>query len=91
MQAMEQRISLNVSTGVRTAIMQIVAEELDVPIARTDPFELRQQSLADDHRAIELLERLARLSNWQKRTINTHAAGGTVTGRGMAFLTSSRA
>jgi nicotinate dehydrogenase subunit B len=53
---------------------------------RTDPFELRQRSLANDHRAIEVLERLARLSNWQKRTFNGYAAGGTVTGRGMAFV-----
>jgi CO/xanthine dehydrogenase Mo-binding subunit len=53
---------------------------------RTDPFELRQRSLANDDRAIELLERLARLSNWQKRTFKGHAAGGTVTGRGMAFV-----
>jgi CO/xanthine dehydrogenase Mo-binding subunit len=53
---------------------------------RTDPFELRRRALANDHRAIELLERLARLSNWETRTINRHAAGGTVTGRGMAFV-----
>jgi nicotinate dehydrogenase subunit B len=53
---------------------------------RTDPFELRRRSLADDDRAIELLERLARLSNWQKRTLNGHSAGNTVTGRGMAFV-----
>ena len=50
---------------------------------RTDPFELRQRALANDPRAIELLERLARLSNWPRRS---HAAGGTVTGRGMAFV-----
>jgi CO/xanthine dehydrogenase Mo-binding subunit len=53
---------------------------------RTDPFELRRRFLANDHRAIELLDRLARLSNWQKRTFNGHAAGSTVTGRGMAFV-----
>jgi nicotinate dehydrogenase subunit B len=53
---------------------------------RTDPFELRQRFLANDHRATELLERLARLANWQKRTHNGRAAGGTVTGRGMAFV-----
>jgi CO/xanthine dehydrogenase Mo-binding subunit len=53
---------------------------------RTDPFKLRQQSLADDHRAVEVLERLARLSNWQTRTVNTHDAGAAVTGRGMAFV-----
>jgi CO/xanthine dehydrogenase Mo-binding subunit len=53
---------------------------------RTDPFELRRRALANEPRAIELLERLARLSNWQKRSVKTHAAGGTVTGQGMAFV-----
>ena len=53
---------------------------------RTDPFELRERALSDDYRATELLNRLARLSNWQKRTFNRHAAGSTVTGRGMAFV-----
>jgi nicotinate dehydrogenase subunit B len=52
----------------------------------TDPFELRRRALANDPRAIELLERLARLSNWQTRTMNRQTAGGTVTGRGMAFV-----
>jgi CO/xanthine dehydrogenase Mo-binding subunit len=50
---------------------------------RTDPFEIRQRRLANDPRAIELLKRLARLSNWPRRS---HAAEGTVTGRGMAFV-----
>jgi nicotinate dehydrogenase subunit B len=54
--------------------------------SRTDPLELRRRALANDPRAIELLERLARLSNWQKRSFNRHAAGGTVTGQGMAFV-----
>jgi CO/xanthine dehydrogenase Mo-binding subunit len=54
--------------------------------SRTDPFELRRRALANDPRAIELLERLARLSNWQKPRFKRHAAGGTVTGRGMAFV-----
>ena len=54
---------------------------------RMDPFELRERSLADDHRALELLERLARLSHWEKRPLNRQATtGGTVTGRGMAFV-----
>jgi nicotinate dehydrogenase subunit B len=52
----------------------------------TDPFELRQRFLANDPRAIELLERLARFSNWRKRTVRKHAAGSTLTGRGMAFV-----
>jgi nicotinate dehydrogenase subunit B len=53
---------------------------------RTDPFELRQRSLADDPRAIEVLERLARLSNWQKRTLDSKTVAATGTGRGMAFV-----
>jgi hypothetical protein len=47
---------------------------------------LRERALTDDYRAIELLKRLERLSNWHKRTFNRHAAGSTVTGRGMAFV-----
>jgi CO/xanthine dehydrogenase Mo-binding subunit len=35
---------------------------------RTDPFELRRRYLADDARAIEVLERLAQLAQWQKRS-----------------------
>jgi nicotinate dehydrogenase subunit B len=54
--------------------------------SHTDPFELRQRFLANDHRAIEVLERLADLSNWRKRTLTKPAAHGTVTGRGMAFV-----
>jgi CO/xanthine dehydrogenase Mo-binding subunit len=53
---------------------------------KADPFELRLSYLANDPRAIELLHRLARLSNWRKRTSSQHARGGTVTGRGMAFV-----
>jgi nicotinate dehydrogenase subunit B len=53
---------------------------------RTDPFELRQRALANDYRAIEVLKRLARLSQWQKPTFNRHATGSALTGRGMAFV-----
>jgi nicotinate dehydrogenase subunit B len=53
---------------------------------KADPFELRLRYLANDPRAIELLQRLARLSNWRKRTSSQHARGGTATGRGMAFV-----
>jgi CO/xanthine dehydrogenase Mo-binding subunit len=53
---------------------------------KADPFELRLRYLANDPRAIELLKRLARLSNWRKRTSNQPARGGTTTGRGMAFV-----
>ena len=52
----------------------------------TDPFELRLRHLADDSRAVEVLERLARFANWQKRSAGKPAGGGTATGRGMAFL-----
>jgi nicotinate dehydrogenase subunit B len=51
----------------------------------TDPFELRQRYLANDTRAVAVLERLARLANWQKRSAHK-PAGGTATGRGMAFV-----
>ena len=51
-----------------------------------DPIELRRRYLADDARAIEVLERLARLAHWQKRSTHTNAGGSTATGRGMAFV-----
>jgi len=52
-----------------------------------DPFELRLRYLAGDSRAVELLERLARFANWQKRSAGKPAGGGTAaTGRGMAFV-----
>jgi nicotinate dehydrogenase subunit B len=51
----------------------------------TDPFELRQRYLANDTRAVAVLERLARLANWQKRSAHK-PEGGTATGRGMAFV-----
>jgi nicotinate dehydrogenase subunit B len=52
----------------------------------TDPFELRLRYLANDPRAVELLERLARLSNWRKLSARTHDTGGSAVGRGMAFV-----
>jgi nicotinate dehydrogenase subunit B len=54
--------------------------------ANADPFELRRRYLADDARAIEVLERLARLARWQKRGTDRNAGGSTATGRGMAFI-----
>ncbi len=54
--------------------------------ANADPFELRRRYLADDARAIEVLERLARLARWQKRGTDKNAGGSTATGRGMAFV-----
>jgi CO/xanthine dehydrogenase Mo-binding subunit len=53
---------------------------------KADPFELRLRYLGDDPRAIELLERLKRLSNWRKRTSGKHPEGGTATGRGVAYV-----
>jgi nicotinate dehydrogenase subunit B len=51
-----------------------------------DPFELRRRYLTDDARAIGVLDRLARLAQWQKRSPGKTAGGGTATGRGMAFI-----
>ena len=33
-----------------------------------DPVELRRRYLADDARAVEVLDRLARLAHWQRRS-----------------------
>jgi CO/xanthine dehydrogenase Mo-binding subunit len=54
--------------------------------ANADPFELRRRYLADDARAIEVLERLTQLARWQKRSTNKKASGSTATGLGMAFV-----
>jgi len=55
--------------------------------ANTDPFEMRLRYLADDARAVEVLERLRRFANWQKRSSRKPPAGGkAVTGRGMSFV-----
>jgi nicotinate dehydrogenase subunit B len=51
----------------------------------TDPFDLRLRYLANDARAVEVLQRLARFANWQKRSADK-PVGGTATGRGMAFV-----
>jgi nicotinate dehydrogenase subunit B len=53
---------------------------------KADPFDLRLRYLANDPRAVELLEHLARLSNWQKRSSGKHAGDRMATGRGMAFV-----
>lgn len=55
--------------------------------ANTDPIEMRLRYLADDARAVEVLERLARFANWQKRSARKPAGSGkAVTGRGMSFV-----
>jgi CO/xanthine dehydrogenase Mo-binding subunit len=47
---------------------------------------LRLRYLANDARAVELLQRLARFANWQKRSGHKPGGGGNATGRGMAFV-----
>jgi nicotinate dehydrogenase subunit B len=54
--------------------------------SNADPIELRRRYLADDARAIEVLERLVRLAHWQKRSTDNNASGSTATGQGMAFV-----
>jgi nicotinate dehydrogenase subunit B len=54
--------------------------------SNADPFELRRRYLTDDARAIEVLDRLAQLAHWQKRSTDKSASGSTATGRGMAFI-----
>lgn len=51
-----------------------------------DPVELRLRYLANDARGVEVLQRLARFANWQKRSAHKPPGGGTATGRGMAFV-----
>jgi nicotinate dehydrogenase subunit B len=53
--------------------------------SRTDPFELRRRYLANDPRALALLERLEQFSDWRRRSPNRGAAR-IATGRGMAFV-----
>jgi CO/xanthine dehydrogenase Mo-binding subunit len=50
-----------------------------------DPLELHLHYLANDARAVEVLQRLARLANWPQRNADK-PVGGTATGRGMAFV-----
>jgi nicotinate dehydrogenase subunit B len=54
--------------------------------ANVDPIELRRRYLADDARAIVVLDRLAQLAHWQKPSTAKNETGGTATGRGMAFI-----
>ena len=51
-----------------------------------DPFDLRQRYLANDTRALAVLERLRQLSKWQGRRTHDSTGSSTVTGRGMAFI-----
>lgn len=65
--------------------------------ARIDPFELRRRYLANDARALAVLERLEQLSHWQRRPVGSQRAtehsladGGLrrtmCSGRGVAFV-----
>src|SRR5271154_961392 len=54
--------------------------------ANADPIELRRRFLADDARAIAVLDRLAQLAHWQKPGTDKNETGCTATGRGMAFI-----
>lgn len=56
--------------------------------AGVDPFEFRLKYLDPaDKRGIELLDRLAKLANWQKRPSPQKAASGSVLkGRGMSYV-----
>lgn len=54
--------------------------------ANVDPIELRRRYLADDARAIAVLDRLAQLAHWQKSSTDKSETGSTATGRGMAFI-----
>jgi CO/xanthine dehydrogenase Mo-binding subunit len=55
--------------------------------ANTDPIEMRLRYLADDERAVEVLEHLARFADWRRRGTRKPTGGGkAVTGRGMSFV-----
>jgi nicotinate dehydrogenase subunit B len=53
--------------------------------AGVDPFEYRVRNLKDA-RGLELLERLAKLANWQPRAGGRPAAGDVVRGRGVSYI-----
>jgi nicotinate dehydrogenase subunit B len=55
--------------------------------AGADPLELRLKYVdPSDKRAIELLERLAKLAKWEKRPSPRAASGNIVKGRGVAYV-----
>jgi CO/xanthine dehydrogenase Mo-binding subunit len=54
--------------------------------AKTDPLEFRRKYL-DDKRGLELLDRLAALAKWEKRSSPQQAAnGGVAKGRGISYV-----
>jgi nicotinate dehydrogenase subunit B len=55
--------------------------------ASADPFEFRLKYLdRNDKRAIELIERLAKLAKWEKRPSPQHVNGNVVSGRGVSYV-----
>jgi len=55
--------------------------------ANMDPFDFRLKYLDPaDKRGLEVLERLVKLANWQKRSSPQKQDGGVVRGRGMSYV-----
>ena len=55
--------------------------------AGQDPFDFRQKYLdPNDKRGLEVLERLIKLSNWQKRPSPQKQSGNVLRGRGMSYV-----
>jgi nicotinate dehydrogenase subunit B len=53
--------------------------------AGVDPLEYRRRNLKDP-RGLEMLERLAKLANWQPKSGRQSASGDMVTGRGLSYV-----
>lgn len=53
--------------------------------AGVDPLEFRRRNLKD-RRGLEVIERLARLANWQPKSGRKSASGDIVTGRGVSYI-----
>ena len=53
--------------------------------AGVDPLEYRRRNLKDP-RGLEMLERLAKLANWQPNSGRQSASGDMVTGRGLSYV-----
>ncbi len=53
--------------------------------AGVDPLEYRRRNLKDP-RGLEMLERLAKLANWQPKSGRPSASGDMVTGRGLSYV-----
>lgn len=53
--------------------------------AGVDPLEYRRRNLKDA-RGLELIDRLAKLANWQPKKARRQASGDVVTGRGVSYV-----